>query len=101
MRKILIMKSKESMTSYNTSEAEVVAMGNVLKVKIISLTYDITGRVGDPHERTQWHVFEHNNDFAPHNVFSNVSAGEDLRLLHDDEVHYTKLIWNPRDNDDE
>ena len=94
------LKSKESMTSYNTSDAEVVAMGNVLKVKIISLTYNIKGRVGDLHERTQWHVFEHNTDFAPHNIFSNVSAGEDLRLLHDDEVHYTKLIWNPRDNDD-
>ena len=51
--------------------ATILRSSLVLKVKIISVTYYIKGRVCDLHERTQWHVFEHNNnDFAPNNVFS-------------------------------
>ena len=43
----LNFKSEESMISFNTSNAEIIAIGNILKLNIHVLTYNIQGRVRD------------------------------------------------------
>ena len=59
------------------------------------LTYNIQGRPGTPAERTEWKVIKFNPDVTVDNVFSVRAAGEHLRILHQDEVHFTKLVWLP------
>ena len=88
------LKSEESMFSFNTSDAEIIALGNVMKIDILILSYNLQGRIGPPVERTQWNLVKFNPDMAQQNVFCR-SANEPLRILHEDEVHYAKLIWMP------
>ena len=45
-RYLKFLKSEESMISFNTSNTEIIAIGNILKVNIHVLTYNIQGRVG-------------------------------------------------------
>ena len=89
------VKSDESLYSWNTSDTEIIALGNILKVDIIMLTYNIQGRPGTQAERTEWKVIKFNPDVTVDNVFSVRAAGEHLRILHQDEVHFTKLVWLP------
>ena len=93
------LKSSESMISYNTSNAEIIAIGNVMKVDIVVLTHRLQGREGSLKERTQWSRFGFNPDLAEHNVFSIRCQGETLKMLHEDEVHYTKLVYLPTKDD--
>ena len=93
------LKSSESMISYNTSNAEIIAIGNVMKVDIVVLTHRLQGREGSLEERTQWSRFGFNPDLAEHNVFSIRCQGETLKMLHEDEVHYTKLVYLPTKDD--
>ena len=94
------LRSSESMISYNnTSNAEIIAIGNVMKIDIVVLTYKMQGREGALEDRTQWSRFGFNPDMADHNAFSIRCQGETLKLLHEDEVHYAKLIYLPTKND--
>ena len=45
-------------------------------------------------ERTEWNSIKFNPDMSQQNVFCR-SADEPLRILHEDEVHYSKIIWMP------
>lgn len=83
------------MYSFNTSEAEIIAIGNVLKVDIVMLTHRMQNREGPSEERTQWRRFGFNPDLVRDSVFSSLSTGETLKLLHEDEVHFAKLVWMP------
>ena len=83
------------MYSFNTSEAEIIAIGNVLRVDIVMLTHKIQGRERTFEERTEWKRFGFNPDLVQDSVFDILSTGETLKLLHEDEVHYTKLVWMP------
>ena len=89
------LRSDESMYAYNTSQVEVIAIGNVMKVDIQTLTYMIQGREGWPSQRTQWNTYGFNPEMADDNTFSVRTTGETLKLLHEDEVHYCKLVWMP------
>ena len=88
------LKTEESMFSFNSSQAELIALGNVMKVNINLLTYNLQGREGPPEDRAQWNLFQFNPALANENVFCR-SVNEPLRILHEDEVHYTKLVWMP------
>ena len=94
-RYLEFLKSEESMISFNTSNAEIIAIGNVLKVNIHVLTYNIQGRVGELTERTRWNKFEFNPAMTNCNVFSDRSGKEPSKILNEEEVHYTKLVWMP------
>ena len=83
------------MYAYST-QADSVAIGNVLGVDIILLKYNVQGRVGTPEQRTQWNIFPVNNELFTHNVFSSRCVGEPLRILNEDDVHCTKLVWMPQ-----
>ena len=50
------------------------------------LTYNIQGRPGTAAERTEWKEIKFNPDVTIDNVFSVRAAGENLRILHQDEV---------------
>ena len=89
------IKSDESIYSWITSSTEIIALGNILKIDILVLTYNIQGRPGNPTERTEWEEFKFNQDVTVDNVFSQRACGETLRILHQDEVHFTKLVWLP------
>ena len=91
------LSSEESMFAYNTSQADIIALGNVLNVTILCLTYNLQGRSGTPEERTQWNTFPFNPDVGYPNVFSTrcEQRQEPLRILHEDEVHFSKLVWMP------
>ena len=87
------LRTEESMFAVNSSQAEIVALSNVLQVDIHLLTYNIQGMVGRPENRTRWNIFPANADLADEVIFSNRCAGEVLKILHEDEVHYMKMIW--------
>ena len=63
----------------------------------IILSYNLQGRIGPRVERTQWNSIQFNPDMSKQNVFCR-SANEPLRILHEDKVHYTKLIWMPEND---
>ena len=42
--------------AFNHSQAEVVALGNVLNVDIFMLSYNLQTAQGAPEERTQWNT---------------------------------------------
>ena len=50
------------MYSFNTSEAEIIAIRNVLRVDIVMLTHKIQGRERTFEERTEWKRFGFNPD---------------------------------------
>ena len=85
-----------SMLAWNHSDAEVAAIGQVLNTNIVVLQYDIQNRRGrSREERTEWHQFDLHPGFAvPQNIFSRRSSNT-LRLLHEDDVHWSFLIWMP------
>ena len=87
------LRTEESMFAVNSSQAEIVALSNVLQVDIHLLTYNIQGMVGRPENRTHWSIFPAIADLAYEVIFSNRCAGEVLKILHEDEVHYMKMIW--------
>ena len=60
------------------------------------LTYNIQGRVGELTERTRWNKFEFNLAMTTCIVFSDKNSKEPLKILNEDEVHYTKLVWMPK-----
>ena len=88
------LQTEESMLAFNTSQAEIVALGNILNVDIFVLTYNLRNRDSSPEERTQWNEFPVNHGLAFENVFSR-NTQEQLRILHEDDVHFTKLVWMP------
>ena len=85
--------TEESLMSWNTGEAEIAAMGNVLGVDIYMLTYNIQGRPGTQVERTRWNLLKVNPALSFYNTFRR--NPEPLRILHEDEVHFSKLVWLP------
>ena len=80
--------------AFNHSQAEVVALGNVLNVDIFMLTYNLQTTQGTPEERTQWNHFQVNAGLANENEFWR-NTEEPLKYLHEDEVHFLKLVWMP------
>ena len=88
------LNTEESMMAFNTSQAEIAALGTVLNVDIFVLTYNIQNRDGTQEERTQWNEFPLNHGLACESVFC-TNTQEPLRILHEDEVHFTKLVWMP------
>ena len=65
----------------------------------VVLTYKIQGREGALKDRTQWNRFGFNPELASHNAFSIRCQRETLRILHEDEVHFTKLVYLPTKDD--
>ena len=95
---LTFLMTEESLMSWNTGQAEVVAMGNVLGADIFMLSYNIQGRQGTQEQRTQWSEFKVNRGLSQYNVFWRNS--EPLHILHEDESHFTKLVWLPRTTED-
>ena len=92
---LAFLKTEESMLAWNHSNAEIVAIGQVLNANVIVLTYNIQNRRGSREERTQWNQFDLHPGFAlPQNIFSRRSPNT-LRLLNEDNVHFRFLIWLP------
>ena len=52
------------MMAFNHSQAEVVALGNVLNVDIFMLTYNLQTTQDTPEERTHWNHFQVNAGLA-------------------------------------
>ena len=80
--------------AFTHSQAEVVALGNVLNVDIFMLTFNLQTTQGTPVERTQWNHFQVNAGLANENEFWR-NTEEPLKILHKDEVHFSKLAWMP------
>ena len=95
---LTFLMTEESLMSWNTGQTEVVAMGNVLGADIFMLSYNIQGRQGTQEQRTQWSEFKVNRGLSQYNVFWRNS--EPLHILHEDESHFTKLVWLPRTTED-
>ena len=91
---IKIIICEESMLAFNTSQAKIVVLGNILNVDMFLLTYNLRNRESSPEERTQWNEFPVNHGLAFEKVFSR-NTQEQLRILHEDDVHFTKLVWMP------
>ena len=66
------LNSEESMMSYNTTNAEIVALGNVLCVDIMCLTYNRLGVPGTLEERTHGIQIQMNPELAKHNQLAAV-----------------------------
>ena len=90
---LTFLMTEESLMSWNTGEAEIAAMGNVLGVDIYMLTYNMQGRPGTQVERTRWNFLKVNPALSFYNTFRR--NPEPLRILHDDEVYFSKLVWLP------
>ena len=92
---LAFLKTEESMLAWNHSEAEIAAIGQILNIDIIVLTYNIQNRRGSREERVEWNQFNPHPGFAlPNNIFSRKSP-RTLRLLNEDNVHWRLLIWFP------
>ena len=92
---IQFLRSEESMHAWNVSSAEIIALGHVLNKDVTVLTYNMRDRKGPDTARTQWGHYElHLGYAASPNVFSR-RAADQMRLLHEDEAHFSCLIWMP------
>ena len=92
---IAFLRSEDSMNAWNTSEVEIIALGHVLNIDVLVLTYNMRYRRGPNTARTEWRHFVLNPCYAaPSNVFSRRTS-EQLRLLHEDETHFSCLVWMP------
>ena len=92
---VQFLRSEESMHAWNVSSAEIIALGHVLNKDVTVLTYNMRNRKGPNTARTEWGHYElHLGYAAPPNVFSRRTTDQ-MRLLHEDEAHFSCLVWFP------